>query len=770
MIALLTAVLLLSQPQDTPTITVRLDPQRARVGETVTLRISVRSSTGAPTIETPRLNPSLQTVGTQDYTELSIGFNRSNRVTRDIVLIAHAPGQYSIPAFRVTINGKAHMTLPLLLEVTGDAQPIDPDVRPSDARLSVRMVPDTVYVGQQSTLVGEVMLTPDLQMRLTRPPSYDAPAPSDFWIQTLPPDPTTDIQYINGQRFIVQRFYGAYFPLTPGRYSFAPARVTYEARQGFLFAPQTRELRSASPRVTVLPIPEEGRPTTFNGAVGNLSITSMVMPERAAVGDAVSLVIEVKGTGNIKALPPPILPRVDGVEILEPSETTELSNDQRTIKGTKRFTWVLVPEREGVVDLPAIEYTSFDPEARTFRHHQTDPGDLEVAAAGALGATEFVGLRPRRTPERLGWVRSPGFAAVQLAPVVLIGLALAFRRRRSGPPAKLKQDWNTRLNALRTARANPLAHAERLLRESLNSLYPSARLQSGSPAELRSELERTTSGAFADQVARLVERIERARYSPSELSQHEREAILDELRAILDDAWSHARASAPRLAVWPFALMLLQSPVQTFDQGISAYQARQFSQAVAYFEQFTAQAPDDAAGWYNLGIAYQADRRPAHAAWALLHSVEREPRRSGTDRHLRALGVTRLAERVRPIVPLTTNEVLLISSILWLLAGSLTAVAIAKRKRRIATLALFPAALAGVLLLTHTVERALPPLAIVFEKGAPLLAGKSRHADVVRHLQPLTGISVLEDDDNWLRVRTSDGEVGWVAADDVGRI
>ena len=132
--------------------------------------------------------------------------------------------------------------------------------------------------------------------------------------------------------------------------------------------------------------------------------------------------------------------------------------------------------------------------------------------------------------------------------------------------------------------------------------------------------------------------------------------------------------------------------------------------------------------------------------------------------------MTRLADRVRPLVPLTTNELLLVCSVLWLLAGSLTAVAIARRKRRFATFALIPAALAGVLLLTHTIERALPPLAVVFEKGAPLLAGKSRHADVVRHLQPLTGISVLEDDDNWLRVRTSDGEVGWVAAEDVGRI
>lgn len=770
MFALLVATALLL-PQDTPTITVRLDPQRARVGETVTLRVIATSPAGGPTIEIPRLNANLQTVSTQVYSEFSLGRRaRVITVTRDIVLIPHAPGQYSIPAIRVVIDGNVHMTLPLLLEVTGDEPAPDPYARVSDARLIVRMVPETVYVGQQSTLIGEVLLTPDLQMRLTRPPSYDAPAPSDFWIQALSPDANTDVRFIDGQRYIVQRFYGAYFPLTPGRYSFAPARVTYEARQGFLFAPQTRELRSVSPRITVLPIPELGRPANFNGAVGSLSMTASLMPDKAAIGDAVSLIVEVTGTGNIKALPPPTLPRVEGVEVLDPSENTELSNDARTVSGTKRFTWVLVPEREGTVELPPIEYTSFDPEARTFRHHQTDPGNIEVAAAGALGPARVSSLRLKPAPEPLGWVRSPAFAAVQLVPMVLLGLAVIGRRRRIGPPARLKQDWNSRLNALRSARGNPLAHAERLLRDALSALYPSSRLHSGSPAELRRELERRASATFADQVARLVERIERARYAPTELDPAEREAILDELRAVLDDVWQHARTTAPRLAIVPLALALLQSPSDNFSNGYEAYQAARFSEAVTHFEHYASQRSNDAAGWFNLGVAYQADRRPAHAAWAFLRAAQHEPRARTIDTHLRAIGVSRLADRVRPVLPVTTNELLLISSLLWLVAGSWFALAVVRRSRRIALGALLPAASAGLLLLITTIERALPPPAIVFEKGAPLLAGKSLHADVVRQLQPLTGVTVMETEGNWTRVRTTDGELGWVASDNIGRL
>jgi hypothetical protein len=778
MFALLAAALLfgvspsgLMLPQDTPTVTVHLEPARARVGETVTLRIIVKSPRGGPIIEMPQLNSSLQSVGTSDYTEVNITpQGRSNTFTRDIVLLPQAPGQYSIPSIRVIIAGKPHLTAPLLLRVTGDAPSQEPYSAITDARLNVRMQPETVYVGQQSTLIGEVWLTPDLHMRLTRPPSYDAPAPSDFWIQALPPDPNTETRLVDGQRFIVQRFYGAYFPLTPGRYAFSPARVTYEARQGFLFAPQVRELRSASPRVTVLPIPEQGRPESFNGAVGTLSITSSVVPEQAAVGDAVSLVVEVSGTGNIKALPPPKLPKLDGADVLDPSETTEVTTDARIVRGTKRFTWVLVPEREGKLQLPPIEYASFDPEARTFRRHQTDPGDVDVTPTGAAGPTRLASLRRRPATEPLGWVRSTGFAAVQVVPVMLLGMAVVVRRRRSGLPTKLKRDWDSRLKALRAARANPLAHAERLLRDALAALWPSMRLHSGSPAELRTELARRTTPQFADQVARLVERIESARYAPEEPTVEEREAILNELRAVLDIAWTDGRATAGRLMVVPIALLMLQAPADSFQKGIDAYQAGQLEEAATQFERYVGSQKNDASGWYNLGVVYQSQRRSAHAAWALLHATRLEPRARSIDTQLRRLGASRLAERVRPLVPVTTNETLLIASVSWLLAGTLLALAVLRRSRKPALVALFPFALAGLLLLINGVERLLPPPAIVFEQGTPLLAGQSLHSDVVRHLQPLSGVTIVEEQGGWVRVRTNDGETGWVSSDGIGRL
>jgi hypothetical protein len=773
----LPVLLLVALPQNSPRVKAELVPGQAHVGQAVILRVSVQTRGSASlNVELPALDPTLHVVGTQDFTESSFGPNgRITTTRREFVLMPQQPGTYTIPSLRVTLDRRVQHTDPLTLQV-GAPGPADPDAGATtdDARVTVRMVPETVFVGQQSTLVGEVLLTPDLQMRLTRPPAYDAPAPADFWIQELQPDQTTEMRVIDGQRFIVQRFYRAYFPLSHGRFAFAPARVTYEARQGFLFAPQTRELRSASPRITVLPVPEEGRPRHFRGAVGSLSMSAQVEPRRGAVGDAVSLVVELSGQGNVKALPPPELPAIPGFDVLDPSESTELDAAADRLGGTKRFTWVLVPEREGTFALPAVEYASFDPEARTFRRHRVDPGVVTVAPAGSSAPAVLAGLRPQPEPNPIGWVRAPLFLAVQVVPIGLLVIGLVVRRSRSGPAARIKRGWDQRLAALQAARANPLTHAERLLRDALAEFVPSARVRSGSPAELHRDLQRLVAPEFADQVSQLLERLENARYAPGDVAQDERRSLLDQLGRVLDAAWQHARASArtQRAAIVPAALVLWQAvaPAPTFDEGLTAYRDKQFRTAAEQFEDYVARMPADPAGWYNLAVSYEADRRPARAAWAFLHALELRPRADDVEQHLNRLGARRLGQRVRPLLHINTEETFLIASGLWWLGALLILLAVLTRHRRLSRLALLPIALTGLVLATWAVERLLPTPALVLDQGAPLLAGQSLHADVVRHLQPLSTVIVLDDAGGWAHVRTATGERGWLSSDAIGQL
>lgn len=772
---LLLASLLMAQEPGRPQVSAELLPSPARTGENIYLRINVKVQ-GAPasgiSIEAPALPPELQVVRTQDSHETSVSVpgGRTATMQRVIVMRALAPGDFTIPPIRVTIEGSEIVrTGALQLRVDGSAE-VPPERNNREARLLVHMQPETVYVGQQSTLVGEVLLSPELQLRLTRPPSYEAPSPADFWIQELNAEPRTDLRVLGPERYVVQRFYRAYFPLTVGQYAFAPARVTYEARQGFIFAPQTRELRSQSPRLIVLPLPDAGRPDAFSGAVGALQVSASIEPAQAAVGDAVVLTVEISGTGNVKALPPPDLSRLSGMEVLDPAEASEVTTEGRLVQGTKRFTWVLVPERPGRLEIPPIEYSSFDPAARAYRTYHTEPLQVDVVPASAAGTTRSAQLRRSPAGSTLGFVTTPRFAAAQFLPVLLILGAAAFGRRRTGPPRQLQRAWKQRISVLAALKPINPAALEQLLRDALYTLWPLPIFRSGTVQQVRAAASSHLPDALAERIGRLLDQLESIRYAPNRPDSGEVHRLLRELQRILNDVWKHAARSSKPNQLLPVVAFALQTalPQDAFDRGVAAYDAHRVADAVVAFDAYARAHPRDAAGWYNLGVAYQSQRAPARAAYAFLHALQLEPRSGDIRDQLHRVGIDDLARRVAPATRLTTPEVLGLGSLLWWISALLLAAAFLRHDRRFAFAAAAPLSLAGLLFIAWGIERALPPPAIVLDQGVSLLATQSLHSEPIRQLQPLAGLSVIEEADGWLRVRTGEGEEGWVSADAVG--
>jgi hypothetical protein len=774
MFALLVALLAIQEP-GRPLVTAELLPATARTGESVYLRVNVKAvGGGGPRIQimAPSFPPELQVLRTQDSNETSISLpggrcpapgrcsTSTSTMERIYVLLAHTPGEFKIPPIRVDVDGRTTLTPPLSLQVSGQTLSAGGDTR--EARLLARMEPETVYVGQQSTLVGEVLLT--------RPPSYEAPSPADFWIQELNAEPRTDIRVVDGQRYVVQRFYRAYFPLTAGEYAFAGARVTYEARHGFIFSPQTRELRSPSPTLVVLPLPEDNRPAGFTGAVGALRLSATVEPDEAAVGDAVSFTIEISGTGNIKALPPPDISRISGVDVLDPAEASRVDIEGRTVRGVKKFTWVLVPERAGQLEIPAIRYTSFDPASRTYRTYETEALDVNVLPATAGGPPRAVGLRRTPSYDALGFVNKPAFAAMQLLPILLLLTVGLASRRRSGPGSNLRREWKRRLASIEARKPIQPAAVEQLLRDALFTLWHNPVFRAGSPPEVRNAARAVMDAGLADRIADLLYRLESIRFAPQIPDASVLRNIIDELQQILRQAWQQAHRTAGRSALFPMTLLLLQSatPDQVFREGITAYEARRPAEAAALFDQYVRLRPRDPAGWYNLGVAHQAERAPARAGWAFLHALQLQPRSQDIRDQVARLGITRMGRRVAPITRLTTNETLMISSLLWWFAGSLFAFAMWRHRRVYAQAALLPLAVAGMLLATWAVERALPPPAIVLDQGAALLATRNLHSEPIRQLQPLAGVTLIEQTEGWARVRTSEGDRGWISAEALG--
>jgi hypothetical protein len=116
----------------------------------------------------------------------------------------------------------------------------------------------------------------------------------------------------------------------------------------------------------VQPLPAEGRPADFNGAVGNFSLAASVAPTDVAVGDPITVRVQVSGRGGLDGLPMPPLNLGEAFKSYPPSATTDMP-DPLAMAGTKKFEQVIQPQSADVKELPAFSFSFFDPDARAYR-------------------------------------------------------------------------------------------------------------------------------------------------------------------------------------------------------------------------------------------------------------------------------------------------------------------------------------------------------------------------------------------------------------------
>src|SRR5688572_18031200 len=613
--------------QDGPRVSARLSTTSVAVGDVVVLEISVQQASGSVQIGSAQLPAGLVLMGTQDFTQTQITLpgGRTQTRRRDYTLQAAAPGRYRIPPVEITVGSDVFRTKAVELVVTGTARPRSVESN-DDVWLNATMQPETVYVGQQSTLTVEAGFSEDVRVRLTRPPVFDTPSPTGFWVQDVPGGVRAQQRIVNGRYAEVQSMQKAYFPLTAGKYAFAPARAIIDVREGFLFAPETREIRSASPRLTVLSLPEQGKPADFKGAVGQYQVRASLAPDTVAVGEAAQLTIELTGIGNMKAAPPPILPAITGVEQFAPTEEATVEFDGATVRGTKRFQWVIIPNSAGVISIPAAAYSFFDPSRRAYQTNHTTPLTLHVVPSTSAAddedgaATALHALRTQSRSASLQWVRTRWFLLVQIVPLIAVLLAMSMRRSR----------------ATRSETSSLLADLKRV--KDANTPYP--QFLRDLETVLRAALQRGGgTESIRSRVHALIQRIEAERFAPSGTESAEREALLREAEILLRAMQRDPSGGKAHASVLMLAVALLQAPVAgSFQQGAQLYRAGAFTESARAFEKSVAADSLDMAAWVNLGNAHYRAGDRGRAIWAWARAAQDLPRDRDIVRNLQAAG------------------------------------------------------------------------------------------------------------------------------------
>ncbi len=222
----------------------------------------------------------------------------------------------------------------------------------------------------------------------------DMPTFDGFWKEEIDVSNVQEqIEEYNGvkyQTYLIGKF--ALFPLKEGTYTLDPVKMTsillineptYENFFGMRIPTSSYKqvqynFASEALNVKVKPLPLEGQPKNFMGAVGSFSLESYLDSSEINLGNACQYQLKLAGKGNLMALDAPIIEFPKQFSVFDPEIDENISTKSNYIQGSVQYNYVLVPEKPGTFNIPSLEFAYFDIESKSYKTLETTAYVLKV--------------------------------------------------------------------------------------------------------------------------------------------------------------------------------------------------------------------------------------------------------------------------------------------------------------------------------------------------------------------------------------------------------
>jgi hypothetical protein len=379
--------------------------------ETATLTISVKGVNDVMDVGTPVVRPAtgIQLVGVgRQFSMSSVNGVTETTTKFNFLITPLEKGRYIIDPVTVVVNGVAHETSSHRVEVTEalgrsrrpqanhplnpwgvsprsprfriPSDPVAPPRRPrgQDFILEAELEPETVYKHEPSIYNLRLMTA----VRLMRDPRYSPILPTGLISVSFPQENSQE--YRHGRGYSVTEARTAFYPLTEGDYEFPSSEIAVSTG---VFG-HTTALRTKPRKLKVLPLPSEGRPDSFTGAVGeNFEISASVDKSMVKAGETVELKIAVYGEANLDLVPYPYLPDWKGVERKQADGTSHVKAKDDKITSQRTYLFRLKMSKPGSYDLNNIALAYFRPSVERYEVLKTPSVSVEVLP-GAPGEND----------------------------------------------------------------------------------------------------------------------------------------------------------------------------------------------------------------------------------------------------------------------------------------------------------------------------------------------------------------------------------------------
>lgn len=371
---------------------------KQKLGVNERLRVDFEMNQDGDNFKAPSFNGFTVVGGpNQSVSNSWINGKRSYSKTYSYFLAPTARGKFTIGQAEITVDGEVYKTSPIQVEVTAAVdKPTDGDntefVASENLHLVAEISNTNPYLNEAITVVYKLYVSPRISVSNWR--EMDNPVFRDFWSQNI------DIRQLKIEtgeyqgepyRYVVLRKTILY-PQKTGELDIEPLTLSVSVdvpsdRRDFfggrLYTTVEKTVAAGKKTINVKPLPEEGKPAGFTGAVGKFDFKVTPSRTELAATESMNVQVQVSGNGNLKLFELPELEVPVSLEKYEPERTENVRTDLNGTQGSLTNNYTIVPTRKGKFSIPPLTFSYFDIGSKTYKTIISNEIALEVEEAPA---------------------------------------------------------------------------------------------------------------------------------------------------------------------------------------------------------------------------------------------------------------------------------------------------------------------------------------------------------------------------------------------------
>ncbi len=316
----------------------------------------------------------------QSVSNVFVNGKRTYSMTYTYFITPLKKGVFDIEQASIEYEGNVYKTTPVTINVIeAVAIPRDPNdpkyIVDEKLHLVAEVSKRSPYINEPITIVYKLYFAQNVNP--TDVDVVDMPKYNDFWSYNVDiPNRNIDTSIYKGERYnFVEWRKVVLYPQRAGKLEIKPLSLDVTVNvptgkrdffQRVIYTQVPKLVSAGNLTINVKPLPTEGQPVDFSGAVGNFSIDVTTSKKQLKANESLQAKVKISGRGNLRLFGMPNLQTPSAIEQYEPETSENIRSNLSGMSGSITQSYTLIPQVQGKYPIPSIEFSFFNPKKKTY--------------------------------------------------------------------------------------------------------------------------------------------------------------------------------------------------------------------------------------------------------------------------------------------------------------------------------------------------------------------------------------------------------------------